>query len=770
MGNCRLNKTAHRSIAVQPPCWLLMRNIAVGVFVSLGMAACGGGDDGSSSTPEAADLPAPVMSSPAAAVIDRYSLVGGCYALKSLGTNTFVDSDYVLSSQSPEDSEAFFMQATGLGSYLLYDSDKRMLTASEQGVTAQANATDGSIWTVRYDTATKSFTLDSELMAGRLSSTPDGTMALVNPSAADPDNATRFSFVKTPVACTPYPEMPLDVSGPVFEGRGVDKPVLGFADVHSHIGMSHELSADGTVGPSAGGVLYGQPFNPLGVEHALDDCEAWHGPDGIRDVNNVIIGEPTATHDTQGWPTFVDWPGIRKLTHQATYYRWLERTYRTGLRLLVTYGTNIKGLCQLGANASGHPDADCEDHSISLKQNNYIYQMQDYIDAQAGGPGKGWFRIVMSPGEAREVINDGNMAVVLGLEASQLFDCGVTMLPDGTEMRHCDKDSFDAKLQGAYDLGVRQLVPVHDINNAFGGTGLLQGKADVLNMLNFIDTKAFFETEDCPDDGVEGYYRTPGSVLTGIPANQDNLLTQAVSDQLQGPLPLYTPGVRQCNTRGLTDLGKYAFQRFMDMGMVLSLDHQTMRVKRSVLDLAEEQNPPYPIVSGHGAQGGLSNEMAKEIFALGGYIFPYKWHGASMAKDMRTLKSLYDEVAATNLYRLVPFAFGYGYDGNGFGGYNPPRSNPDQLVSYPFTLFQGDDWGPQFAAAGVQPVTVDKLSIPGGRTWDTEVDGTAHYGLIADYVEELRLEGGKDAMTALYNSAEAYLQMWENAYYREGRE
>jgi hypothetical protein len=44
----------------------------------------------------------------------------------------------------------------------------------------------------------------------------------------------------------------------------------------------------------------------------------------------------------------------------------------------------------------------------------------------------------------------------------------------------------------------------------------------------------------------------------------------------------------------------------------------------------------------------------------------------------------------------------------------------------------------------------------------------SHYGLVADFVEEVRLEGGKEALDALYNSAEAYVQMWERAYNRNG--
>ena len=52
-------------------------------------------------------------------------------------------------------------------------------------------------------------------------------------------------------------------------------------------------------------------------------------------------------------------------------------------------------------------------------------ELERYIDAQNGGPGEGWFRIVDDPFEAREVINDGKLAVVLGIEVSVPLDCGL---------------------------------------------------------------------------------------------------------------------------------------------------------------------------------------------------------------------------------------------------------------------------------------------------------------------------------------------------------
>src|SRR3546814_10179668 len=73
--------------------------------------------------------------------------------------------------------------------------------------------------------------------------------------------------------CTAYPEIPDDVIGQTYKGRGVDKPVVGFAEVHTHMAMGNEMS-DGThpVGPSAGGVLYGQMFNRFSAPEALKDC------------------------------------------------------------------------------------------------------------------------------------------------------------------------------------------------------------------------------------------------------------------------------------------------------------------------------------------------------------------------------------------------------------------------------------------------------------------------------------------------------------------
>src|SRR3546814_15482238 len=101
--------------------------------------------------------------------------------------------------------------------------------------------------------------------------------------------ATPDTFTFEPASgCTAYPEIPDDVIGQTYKGRGVDKPVVGFAEVHTHMAMGNAMS-DGTppVGPSAGGVLYGQMFNRFGPPECRQACACEHGPIGSLDPTGL---------------------------------------------------------------------------------------------------------------------------------------------------------------------------------------------------------------------------------------------------------------------------------------------------------------------------------------------------------------------------------------------------------------------------------------------------------------------------------------------------
>ena len=180
------------------------------------------------------------------------------------------------------------------------------------------------------------------------------------------------------------------------------------------------------------------------------------------------------------------------MTHEQTYYRWIERAWMGGLRLYVNLFVENSVLCELYPLKRNSCD---EMESVRLQARD-IYEMQDYIDAQSGGPGKGFFRIVTDPFQARKVIADGKLAVVLGIEVSELFNCShCDYVPD------CNKEDIDRQLDEVYKLGVRDMELVNKFDNALAGVAGDGGEAGpVVNNGNKYGTEHLLGHRDVPDD------------------------------------------------------------------------------------------------------------------------------------------------------------------------------------------------------------------------------------------------------------------------------
>lgn len=679
----------------------------------------------------------------------RFDLANGCYRLQPLGSRSFVglSGDSWVSNAPLAKAALFYLKPTALGQYLLYDTNQQMLSGNDAQVRSVARASDAANWTVAT-VKPGQYTLSLSSAGQSLAAAVDGGLSM----ASAP---TVFTFDPA-TGCKPYPEINTDIDGETYRGQGVDKPVIGFAEVHTHMAMGHEMSDGGSlVGPSAGGTMYGQMFHRFGVPHAMEDCKDWHGPNGIRDPEALVLDmKPLTTHETAGWPNFVSWPAYDSQLHQAMYYKWVERAWKAGMRIMVSEGTNIAALCEVGRAAVLRPDADCNDMSVGIKQVKYLFDLQNYVDAQEGGPGKGWFRIVTSPKMAREVINEGKLAVVAGLEFANLFDCTVTFDPLGNETRGCTKESIDRQIEEVWALGVRELFPYHDVDSALGGTGIFNG--DALNLVGFVGTRQFWKTYDCADtgEGEKFFYDAGAFMTTAIPGTGSDPISSAVIKLLQGPAPTYPADRRQCNARNMTDLGEYAMQQLMKKKFIIDIDHAEINIKQKMLDMARAQKPSYPMISAHGGHGGINLAQAKDILDNGGLIYPFKPNGKGHVDFIKKLKPIWPAGK--------PMAVGYGMDANGIADRAPPRGAGSKPVKYPFTLFSGPDWGDRYAKAGIKPMSVKLQTIAeSGKSWHVDEVGTAHYGMMADYVEEIRLEGGQEAVDALYNSAEAYLQMWE---------
>ena len=185
----------------------------------------------------------------------------------------------------------------------------------------------------------------------------------------------------------------------------------GFADLHNH--QFANLGFGGLA-------FWGSPSGP--IDTALPWCTPAHGPGGVSDaIGNVMkamYGSSLFGHHVGGNPQFDGWPRWDSVTHQSVHIDWLQRAWEGGLRLMVMLAVNNEHLAGLANRAPGRSADDMEAVDLQLQA---AVSLEAAVDTASGGPGKGWYRIVRTPAEARRAIDQGKLAVVLGIEVDYPF-------------------------------------------------------------------------------------------------------------------------------------------------------------------------------------------------------------------------------------------------------------------------------------------------------------------------------------------------------------
>ena len=653
----------------------------------------------------------------------RFAMANGCYALSN-GDRWVRRTPDGLAATAPRraGAEPFYFKPTKLGTYLLYGKARDFLSGGDRVTMAGEPSTDAE-W--RVGRPGKRFTLrlgqERYLAVGR-----DRTLV-------EAARGARFDISRVR-GCSRYPEARVGITGRPFAGTSAIQEVRGYVDAHTH-GMAFEFLG--------GGAHCGRPWHKYGAPYALVDC-----PDhqtGTNPLEFALSKEPH--HDPVGWPTFKDWPAPESLTHEGTYYKWMERSWRGGQRLFVNLLVENNQLCQLYPfGPGGGPEKNsCDDMDSVRLQAKRMRQFENYVDAQFGGPGRGFYRIVTSPWQARRVINAGKMAVVMGIETSVPFGCTFKAQPGGdVPDADCTKESIDQQLAAVHKMGVRQMELVNKFDNALSGVAGDAGDTGVaVNNANFAETNTYWDMRTC-DPADTPHHDKNQHAAPGISPDQQDALFGAVAEVF-GPqklAPVYPPP-NHCNSRGLTDLGAHLVDRLAQRGMLIDPDHMSVKARNSLLDQVESLG-----YSGIMSSHSWSTEDAyPRIYELGGYIAPYAGDSTGFVEKWRKHLEWADE--------RYYFGFGYGADMNGLGAQGNPRgadaANP---VTYPFT--------------GLGGVTVKKQRA-GKRVYDINVDGVAQYGLYPDWIEDLRRiadgqQGDGDAIVQdMARGAEAYLQTWERA-------
>jgi microsomal dipeptidase-like Zn-dependent dipeptidase len=621
----------------------------------------------------------------------------------------------------------------------------------------------------------------------------------------------------------------------------------GYMDMHLHLAgrLAHGgkvLSGESAPIDADGNFVLNETYNINTALSPVKDLELHktlsHG------LLNDTAGDGTydGTRSWYGAPYFSGWPKWTSTTHQQTYYVWLERAWRGGLRAISMLGVQVEALCKTSRKATRETSwPDCENEMKHvLKQLQAAYDFQKFVDDNYGvdfEDGKGWFRIVTTPKEARDVIRSGKLAVVLGIEMDNLFNCknkpGADDCPADFGLPKDLLSTFPtfANLEAPtnieeavdviYEMGVRQVFPVHNFDNGFGAAATWM---DAIAVGQAVTEQRWWETEDCGNDkGDYGFWINNANFPLMLFMGFGLLETPAIPVYTSG---LFSPAYASCNKYGLRaghvpteeettnerkPGGKRLIQALMNKGILIDIDHMSIKSLNETIALTKtspgSDDAPYPLIASHvqffdlhqkefignagrhermrtkaqleAIKGGggmiaamLKDDVQDTDLKGGKYTVPYKPPAIpdedAIADNCRHSSKTWAQALQYGVDTMGgPVAMGS--DFNGAAGHVGPRFGSDACGG----------WGADNGSERVKQIVEDnKVAYPfilpgfgkfdkqvtGFKTFDYNVDGLAHVGLLPDMIADLEKIGlGQNYVDELFCSAEAFIRVWERA-------
>ncbi|MCB9641672.1 MAG: membrane dipeptidase [Myxococcales bacterium] len=503
-------------------------------------------------------------------------------------------------------------------------------------------------------------------------------------------------------------------------------PVKGFADLHNHqvADLAH-----------GGGYIFGHHARPL---KACDGKS--HGTLLWTDAGGMFRGK----HPKQTQP-YVWWPHYADGSHQQVGIKELKQAWRAGLRLLVATAVNNQALCTLTLiHKKKH--LRCDDMDSARLQIQAIHEFA------RKNP---WYRIARDPWEARKIIHQGHLAVIIAVEISNLFP-----------RSHGD---WREQLDELYDMGVRSFELAHETDSRFAGSAQQHGSFfTILNALKRFDNLR----------SIRDFF--------------------GLSQKLRKPEYCEKKGANYaCNKLGLRQeqgvaIGAQLLLEAAKRKMLIPLDHISRRARKQVFEIIRSKLAYYPLFASHSRfdaimhpqerkHGGteeymLSDKEVKMIQQTGG-VFGLRTGINVMREIPGCLKKKLtcwgsSESLAQNVCwaARTGLAISLGTDLNT----GPVQMTAPRFASNATETHRHDGLPtacPQNVTLGiVGPKGYDaahKLYTPvskGKKPWGFDVRGLAHIGYAGDLIQDMQKLGAPVRETAMDRSAETFLRMWERAY------
>jgi microsomal dipeptidase-like Zn-dependent dipeptidase len=553
-------------------------------------------------------------------------------------------------------------------------------------------------------------------------------------------------------------------------------PVDGFADLHIH--QMANLGYDGRL-------VWGAYDGP-GEETALPQCSGqnhavcWYPgflfPEGgdiefevgshaglspfqVPCVGGVFPGGPLSSvkgwHDNATSHRFKHWPVWRTVTHQQVFGEWLHSAHEQGLNLIVMSAVNSRSLCSILPFFNGFGGSHPLDTAAGIGITNTATDLairfagscndmknvrRQLLAAWLFDADHDWYEIALTPGHASQIVNEGKLAVVLAIEASDLFDDPATV-----ESMRSQLDYF------VDDLGVRSIQPVHQLDNAFGGASYFSGD---INLIQWLDDLAALVT-DILDGDQEVAMATWSAAADG-----------------------FTRDGTGENALGFTDLGRQLLLDLMDRRLLVDLAHLSKPATDVAYNIAVARSH-YPLYVSHTRYADL----------LGGFDDPFDDH---LAKDWQTLQHVKElggmvglRTASRRVRTYTPaavanncpgsvrdFAQSYAYgalgygipqalasDMNGFIQQMRPRFFDSGHPKYDEPKWAcGEDVTSNRQRRDFQDAQGDRSASGTGADFD--LTGFGRIDQVGSLIADLRDNLGVETVQ-LEDSAEAFVQMWQ---------
>ena len=517
---------------------------------------------------------------------------------------------------------------------------------------------------------------------------------------------------------------------------GSEPPSLeGYADLHLHM-FAEEAFGGGwfhgqVEGPAEIALAMcdgGEPGDHAALRQDLSDMFDNCDPAQVQEVASQVsllqavlvlggaavaefVGEvpgssgDTGKHEdrTGGWPELDGWPRWDAIAHQQAWEGWLEQAYESGLRISVMSAVSLDWLCKAlpPANVTRPQCDEMDDVIVQLERANSFAAAND------------WVEIALSAEDARRIVSEDKLAMVLSIEASHIF---------GT-------DEWRSQFDEVYDLGVRTLQPVHQLDNRFGGAA----PHNPIFQLNQFSETCHVDT-DC---GL-----TSGDITLGFDVDED------------------------CrNVRGLTGEGRELVEEMISRGMLIDIAHMSEQMTRDVFDISVA-NGYYPLYLSHAHfREMMRPQKAREEKTTPAWI-------VAMVREtggMFGLRTAHEEVntytpsAVANSCHGSTRSFVQAYDFGtlGLGVSIGLGSDLNGFIQQTRPRFGEGACSASFPEEAACQARDERLDGPAGVGTDFDEWGLAHLGLLGDLIDEMESLGSD--VDALRDSADDFVRMWERA-------